>query len=386
MNCLILTFNSFNSATKVTSHHLADYLLSCKFKVLYVSDAVSPFHLIKLNRFRVNLKRIIISTMYPIDYNQKYISLTPFALLPVENIFPFNTKLFVKLHVDSFSRRFQKIINNFLGIHESFDLIWINNPKFYKLTEKLKYKKLVYSIEDDLFEFSRIPKSLKCNHEKLIQKADLVTVTSQPLLESITSSFHVKSKLMLLRNGVNFNNCLTQYTKIPDEFNSIPEPRIIYVGVISEWFDLELLAKAAISLPNCSFVIIGPVEVSIEALNNIPNIYFLGVKPHSALPAYLQNSQVGIIPFLRNKLIESVNPIKLYEYMAAALPVVSTTWKEIESLGSPAFVAKNNDEFINSIKTIVTKPNCVDRQMLVNFAKSNTWEKRFTELMQVVDL
>ena len=193
----------------------------------------------------------------------------------------------------------------------------------------------------------------------------------------------------MLRNGVSFE----QFNQISDpnlnlisEFQLIPEPRITYIGVISDWFDLDLLYQAANSLPNYSFVIIGPVDILIDKVKGVSNIYFLGAKPHSIIQIYLQNSQVGVIPFIRTKLIESVNPIKLYEYMAAGLPVVSTSWDELENLGSPALLAKDNHEFIEYINKIVTKKDFIDRHLLVNFAQSNTWKNRFTELMKFLDL
>ncbi|MEA5577519.1 glycosyltransferase [Anabaena sp. UHCC 0451] len=387
MKSIILTFNIYDGYAKVTSHHFAEYLINKNFRVLYVSDAVSPFHLLKLDGIKTNFTKIIRS-FSKINNHQNFASLIPFTFLPVVNTFPFNLKVCSDLHVQSLSYLFHKNINSFLGNNKDVDLIWINNPKFYGMIEKLKYKKLVYSIEDDLFEFSRIPKSLKYNHEKLIQKADVVTVTSTPLLKQIKSKFSINEKLFLLRNGVSFdqfNQITDQSLDLTPEFQSIPQPRITYIGVISEWFDLDLLYEAAKSLPNFSFVIIGPVEISIDKLKDLSNIYFLGYKPHSILQMYLQKSQIGIIPFLRTKLIESVNPIKLYEYMATGLPVVSTTWSELEDLDSPAFLAKDNHEFIEYIKQIVAEPDVINRELLVKFAQANTWENRFTELMKVLD-
>lgn len=380
---LILAFNPTSSLIKVTSHHLTDFLLSHQFKVIYISDAVSPFHLLKLKRLKTNIKRII-EAISAKPQNDSFLSIVPFAFIPVENIFPFYLKLSAKLHVISFWAGVKKAIESFIGKDYYFDLVWINNPKFSNVIEKIKYKHLVYSIEDDLFEFSRIPASLKLNHKKLIQQANLVTVTSDPLLKKLKSVYdsEVQKKILLVRNGVNFSQFnYVDNLHLPPEFSLIPEPRIIYIGVIAAWFDLQLLARTAQFLPHYSFVVIGSVEVPIDEVCDFKNIYFLGTKPHSTLSQYLQNSQVGIIPFLKTKLVESVNPIKLYEYMAAGLPVVSTTWRELEELNSPALLAKNEQEFIDYIERVVKQEICIDKQPFIDFAKSSSWDARFSQIM-----
>lgn len=386
---LILAFNSFDFKAKVTSHHLSEYLLTKDFKVLYLSDAVSPFHIFKIKRTKTNINRIIKAFKIYQQPQPNLIKITPFAFLPVENILPFNFDFCADFHVKSFWYPVEQIIDHFLKINRPIDLVWINNPKFCSIIDRVNYKKLVYSIEDDLFEFSRIPKSLKRNHNRLINEATLITVTSIPLVEEIKSTYgeNVFHKTQLLRNGVNLN-FLKERSELlfPIEYKYIPEPRVVYVGVISSWFDINLVAKAAKSLPNCSFVLIGPVEISTASLRQYKNIHLLGGKPHSTLPDYLQNAQVGIIPFLRTKLVESVNPIKLYEYMASGLPVVSKTWKELEVLNSPALLAKEDNDFINLIDKLTTKSLKIEKEALLHFAQSNSWEEKFNHLMEILKI
>ncbi len=59
-------------------------------------------------------------------------------------------------------------------------------------------------------------------------------------------------------------------------------------------------------------------------MSDEPNIHLLGTRPYAQLPAVLRAADAGLIPYARNALTESVFPMKVYEYLAAGLPVVAT--------------------------------------------------------------
>ena len=101
----------------------------------------------------------------------------------------------------------------------------------------------------------------------------------------------------------------------------------------------------------------------------------------SEIARYMYNSNVGIITFdTRHPVVETVNPLKLYEYMACRLPVVATKWKELELINSPAYLADNVNDFVDGLKKSLKQK---DREKYIQFAKNNTWEERFKKLNKI---
>ncbi len=76
-------------------------------------------------------------------------------------------------------------------------------------------------------------------------------------------------------------------------------------------------------------MLIGDSAVDLSLYRTVPNMHFLGRRPYADLPAYCKGLDVGLIPFKINDLTRAVNPIKLREYLAAGLPVVSTPLPEV---------------------------------------------------------
>jgi hypothetical protein len=116
----------------------------------------------------------------------------------------------------------------------------------------------------------------------------------------------------------------------------------------------------------------------------LPNVYVLGCRPYAEVPLYMKEAQVGLIPFRVSEMIHSVHPIKLYEYMAAGLPVVAVAWDELEALQSPALLGRTREEFIAGIPRALA--GAVSREELIAFAARGDWRNRFTLMTAALGL
>jgi glycosyltransferase involved in cell wall biosynthesis len=151
-----------------------------------------------------------------------------------------------------------------------------------------------------------------------------------------------------------------------------------YVGSLHSWFDLDLVAALAASMPEARVVLVGPAPPetarAIERLAATrPNFFWLGPRPYSEVPSIVRAFRVGLVPFRRTPLTEAVNPVKLYEYAAAGVPTVTTRFSdEVDAWGSEAVVADGVEAFTAACRRAAFSPP--DRAALLAFARRHDWD------------
>jgi glycosyltransferase involved in cell wall biosynthesis len=192
-----------------------------------------------------------------------------------------------------------------------------------------------------------------------------------------------RKNIFLSRNAVNEADFICSEKKIPEDLIDIPQPRIVYVGALYEWFDSELFYSVVRSNPDKSFVIIGFGKDEIIK-EKLPNLYILGAKKHSELESYLKHTQIGIIPFKDyTDITVNCDPIKHYEYLACGLPVISTFMPECAIDKIYTFQANTTSEFNKAIDTCL-KIN-IDKNEISNFLIENSWNSRAALLYNIAN-
>jgi glycosyltransferase involved in cell wall biosynthesis len=171
----------------------------------------------------------------------------------------------------------------------------------------------------------------------------------------------------------------------PAEYREIPRPRALYVGSIAAWLDVDLLRKAALALPDLALVIIGPGSERLAALTGLANVHLLGARPYADIPAYMQHAEVGLIPFKRAGMegfVDDINPLKLYEYMAAGLPVLATRFRQLELLGGPTHLVDGEPAFIAVLGRLAAAPGdgAAERAFAARFDWARQLEPLFDRL------
>ncbi len=304
---------------------------------------------------------------------------TPLAWMPYVRGPVFESE-WVGLHFMRYTQpSLQKVLKHY-GF-DDVDLLWIGNQRLYSVAPLVKYRRMVYRMKDDVEEYGSEPRSIGRIEQRMCQQADIVFYTANRLM---TKAQRYAQRTQYLPNGVDFEFFREPNLEIPADLEQIPSPRLVYVGQISHWFDFESVLAAAKTFHNYSFVLIGPVnldkygQVFMQQLRELPNVHVLGSRPFAQVRAYLRYSQVGLIPFLKNSLTHAISPIKLFEYCAAGLPVVSTRLEETERLGSPALLYDTLDDFITCIQRSLDQLEVLGRAG-IEFGQANTWRQRYEE-------
>ncbi|MCK5231474.1 MAG: glycosyltransferase [Desulfobulbaceae bacterium] len=360
---------TFKSPTRTGIHHYADLFATNGWDVFFLSSQLSPVHFIR-KEDRVYSKEKIRLWARGGEWENNIFSYSYFTVLP---ILPFwSSDFFVRNTLKFTLPRLSKVLEKH-GF-SSPDVIWIENPHFVELPSMVNYKVLLFRINDELSGFEGNSSFIVKRYQATIKTADLVITTAKRLYNR---NMNLGCKVLYLPNGVNPDHFIGNLPE-PEEYKDIPSPRILYAGVIATWFDQELLIQCAKKFMDASFVIIGPAVVGTSKMASVENIYMLGAKKYEELPAYLMHSDVGIIPFKINELVESVNPIKLYEYMAAGLPVVCTDWKEVREMQGPAMIAGDAGAFCEYLQRAL---EIKEKGELVSYARSNSWESRFQKIV-----
>jgi len=298
--------------------------------------------------FRHQRPQHIATKLSKIGYTIIYISPTP--VLSFRSKLPFilrqlSTRLFElrlctlfprspclhtsELTADNVSR-YQHVIDYILSrVSIRYLHALVHHPYWYPLIANSTYTSIVYDCFDLHSSFfpSADPSYLKQSETALLQRANEVIVTSRFLHDRLNAN-----NMSLITNG-----CDAQYFHVIDCENSTLTSKSLtvgYIGAVSHWFDHALLDFVCRSRPYLSFEIFGSIDkhLSLSSLYTARNVSFHGEVPYSDLPHLMSTFDVGIIPFIISDLTLATNPVKVYEYAASGLPVVSTALPELKGL------------------------------------------------------
>lgn len=248
----------------------------------------------------------------------------------------------------------------------------------------LQPRLLVYDICDALEVPAHSDASLRRlrNSERaLVSHADLITYSAAEMIEDIERQ-HSRRDAMFLPNAV-ARDFIDAFDREPIHVRKNRPPTIGFIGSTSgKWFDAALVLETARACPDFEFSVIGPVDRRFaNACVHHRNITLHGYIPHEQLPGHLRRFDAAVIPFLDNEITRVVNPLKMYEYSAAGIPVIARRTRELEHHASLLYLADDREGFVASIHRALTEDNPPRRQARRQFANQNTWEVRVRDLI-----
>ncbi len=195
--------------------------------------------------------------------------------------------------------------------------------------------------------------------EKCYKNAALVVGLSPGMVDNIKWRFP-KVNLMSVPNFANISLFSERKDTgaLPTFFSN--KKVAIYTGNIGMVNNSELLLRAAKSLKakgrdDILILLVGEGQLKEELLTNsegLENFQITGLMPKDELVSWVQNAYVSLVPLKGSPVLDTSSPNKLFESLAAGVPVIQTTNGWIKD-----FVDENNCG-------LTVDPN--DEELLVN--------------------
>jgi glycosyltransferase involved in cell wall biosynthesis len=161
-----------------------------------------------------------------------------------------------------------------------------------------------------------------------LTEADAV-VASAPDLVGIAAVAGVDATL--IPNAVNEAVFASSPDAVPDDLPDGDGPIFGYHGSLyGDWIDWPAIASLAEAHPQARVVLIGDASKGHPPMPS--NVHFLGLKPQADLPAYVRRFDVGLVPFTVTETTHAVSPLKVYEYLACAVPVAAPPLRALDGL------------------------------------------------------
>jgi 2-polyprenyl-3-methyl-5-hydroxy-6-metoxy-1,4-benzoquinol methylase/glycosyltransferase involved in cell wall biosynthesis len=265
------------------------------------------------------------------------------------------------------------------------------NPCPEKLRELGDRAIVVYEYIDELHDdIHPVSEAMRESHDYLIRNSDLVVATADRLYEEAKRVS--RGKVVLCPNGADVPHFRLDHKPDPPEdlrpILARGKPVIGYFGALATWFDYELIRRISHERPGYEVVLIGmdyDGSVRSAGLEDLPNVHYLGAKPYKSLPAFAAHFDVVTIPFVLNDVTDATSPIKLFEYMAARKPIVTTDLRECRKYKS-VLIGRSHGEFVAKLdEALGRRSDAAYLALLDREADDNSWAGRARDLTAAIE-
>lgn len=248
------------------------------------------------------------------------------------------------------------------------------------LAGKLNESKLIYYCYDEIGAATWASRHGERLETAFLKKADAVIVTSQSLFDKKSKQ---NTPCFLIKNGVDYDLFSQKSKNLPTISLEKDKKTIGYLGSVDERVDYNLLEKLISTTPQYNYVFVGRVTQSAyeKRLSAFPNVNMAGSQPPTTLPAWVQQFDICLIPFLKNELTAGIYPLKINEYLAAGKPVLTTRFSNLSDFESVVHIANDDNDFLQLAQEGF--PN-TDAKRLQQFASQNSWTSRSKEFSKLL--
>ena len=269
-----------------------------------------------------------------------------------------------------------------LGLRDPIAVVTI--PTAVDVLAHLDHGAVIYNRSDRHSAFGEADQSsIAAMEQRLLESADRVLYVSTAMMTEEAPI--VGDRAVFLDHGVDADHfALRPDAPRPSDIADLAAPIIGFFGGLDDYLvDLDLIAQLAEAIPEASVLLIGDASHAMEPLEAIANVHWIGPRPYADIPAYGACFDVAIMPWLDNDWIRYANPIKLKEYLALGLPVVSSDFPEVRRYQDHIRVARTREDFIAAVRLTLADGGLTTRGARRAAVADMTWDSRAAALVSI---
>lgn len=277
-----------------------------------------------------------------------------------------------------------RTLNRYLVEHLPVDgdgsVLWTFSPITYGLEDR--FARTVYHSVDLLHTQPGVPRKVCLAAEaSLLAKADRVIASSSGVRDHLRGTG--RDDVLLWENVAD--------TAMFEAARETREPQAVFAGnLTTSKVDFRLLRSLAAD--GVRVVVAGPASIDgtsaqreMDELLASPGIRYVGNLAPAALARVLASSMVGLIPYHLNELTAGIFPMKVYEYLAAGLQVVSTGLPSLGRTASDDVLLVPRESFLSAVQGGIqtwTEEAAARRRVL---ARAHSWQARGKQALTLID-
>ncbi|MEV0676260.1 glycosyltransferase [Actinosynnema sp. NPDC050436] len=265
-------------------------------------------------------------------------------------------------------------------------VIMVTIPTAWDVVAPMRKHSLVFNRSDRHSDFPEADRaSIEALEHELLAHADHVVYVSHALMDEERP--RTGDRAHFLDHGVDVDHFTARPEfEWPDDIRAVDGPRIGFFGALDDFVvDFDLLERLAAELPSASLVLIGDATHPMGRFDEYPNVHWLGFRPYDSIPAYGSAFDVAIMPWQDNNWIKHSNPIKLKEYLALGLPVVSTDFAELATYTDRVRATTGHAEFVDAVRRTLSEGGLRPASALRASVTRFSWHSRAAELVALAE-
>jgi glycosyltransferase involved in cell wall biosynthesis len=232
---------------------------------------------------------------------------------------------------------------------------------------------VLYDCSDDYGQFAGVPKDIARTERELLLRADLVSCTSQHLLEKAR---RIRPDAFLSGPAVDY----ARFAVLQDRPPAREIDTVCFFGDATggrvDFEAFEAIAGAGFELR-----IVGGVG---KKLLKVPGVDYRGEVSHAELSGALAGVDAFVLPYKVNALTRAISPAKTYECLAAGRPVVAAPLPAMEELGEYVYLAERPGDYVRTLQGLWDDATQEKVRAGIELARDNSWDARFAELEEAI--